>query len=108
MLAAVVVAAYLSLAFVYRSLNVFAPPERITSLGRTYTLSATPYLSFEDLRERRSPTFRENYTLERAGTLLPNHPIYQWQSQASRGQATSAAYLEWGGRYVSYGISGAP
>ncbi|WP_430332289.1 hypothetical protein [Rhodococcus sp. ACT016] len=105
---AVVVAAYLSVAFVYHSLNIFTPPERIKSLGRTYMLSNTPQLSLDELSDRRSPSFTRYNTFERVGTLLPDHPIYQWQSDVNRGHATSDAYLEWGNRYVSYGILGAP
>lgn len=110
-LAVAVVAAYLSVAFVYHSFNVFTPPERIKSLGRTYLLSGTPPLTFEELRERREqrlPNFVKFNTFERAGTLLPGRSIYQWQSAATRGQATASAYLEWGARYISYGISGGP
>lgn len=107
-LACVVAAGFLYMAFVYRSLDVFSPPDRITSLDRTYLLNGSPPLTREQLDERYSPTHRERYSLERVGTLLPFHAVYQWQNDEIRGQATTSAFVEWGDRYVRYSLSGGP
>ncbi|CAM2896953.1 hypothetical protein RHDE110596_05905 [Prescottella defluvii] len=103
-----VAAVYLYLAFVYHSVNVFAPPERITSLDRTYVQGRLPPLSREDVDGRYPPGHLDRYTLERVGSLPPGHPVYQWQNDEIRGQATTSAFLKWGDKYVVYSLSGAP
>ncbi|WP_137726071.1 hypothetical protein [Prescottella subtropica] len=105
-LVVVLAAGYLYLAVLYRSLNVFAPPDRISSLGRTYLLGGSPPMSLDDIAGRRSPGHNRMYTLERVGTLPPGHDVYQWQNDQIRGQATTSAFLEWGGKYVTYSLSG--
>ncbi|QBJ96820.1 hypothetical protein ERC79_13305 [Rhodococcus sp. ABRD24] len=60
-----------------------------------------------------SPGHGEYYNLERVGFLPPGHPVYQWQNDEIRGQATTSAYLKWGGlkwggRYIGYSLSGGP
>ncbi len=106
LLALAVVAGYLYLAVLYRSLNVFSPPEQISSLGRTYLLGGTPPMSLDEIAGRRSPAHRDRYTLERVGSLPPGHDVYQWQNDEIRGQATTSAFLEWSGKYVTYSLSG--
>ncbi|WP_245709163.1 hypothetical protein [Rhodococcus tukisamuensis] len=90
---------------VYRSVNVFTPPARIESLGRTYILGNDVF-SREELNQRYGRTHREHWTLERVGCLPPSHSIYQWQNV--RGEATTSAFLEWGNRYIGYSLSGGP
>ena len=53
-LATIVVAAYLYAAFTYRSADVFAPPGRIESLGRTYLISNFPPRTRERMSEDES------------------------------------------------------
>lgn len=105
-LVAVLAAGLLYTMFVYRSINIFTPPERLESLGRTYLRSNFPSLSEEDIHQRHSPSHREHYTLEQVGHLWPRHPVYQFQNDTIRGQATTGAYLKWGDRYISYSLSG--
>ena len=109
-LVTVVAVIYLYLASAYRSANVFAPPERITSLGRTYLISNFPPRSREELDRRYSQGHGTSYTFERVSSFpVPlGFPVYQWQNDQIRGQATSSAYLEWGDSYISYQLSGAP
>jgi hypothetical protein len=106
-LSAVLVAGLLYTMFVYRSINIFAPPDRLESLGRTYLLSKNGDYSREelDLRQRQ---LSDHYTLELVDYLPPRHPIYQFQNDAIRGHATTSAYLKWGNRYISYQLSGGP
>ncbi|MCJ0906275.1 hypothetical protein [Rhodococcus sp. ARC_M6] len=107
-LTAVVTATYLYLVFTYRSANIFAPPERIGSLGRTYLISNFPPRSREGLDQQYSSGLHEHYTLERVSTFPLVRSVYQWQNAQIRGQATSGAYLEWGDGYISYSLSGGP
>jgi len=107
-LATVVAVAYLYLAFTYRSADVFSPPERIESLGRTYLISNFPPRSREDLEQRYTQEHREHYTFEQVSSVLPWRAVYQWQNDQIRGQATSSAYLKWGDTYISYSLSGGP
>lgn len=108
-LVTVVAVSYLYFGSAYRSANVFAPPERITSLGRTYLISNFPPRSREEL-ERRYSGHGTSYTFERVSSfpVLLGFPVYQGQNDQIRGQATSSAYLEWGESYISYQLSGAP
>ena len=92
---------------VYRSVNVFTPPARIESLGRTYLLGNDEF-SREELNQRHGPTHREHWTLERVGFLPPIHSVYQWQNDEVRGEATTSAFLKWGNRYIGYSLSGGP
>lgn len=109
-LVTVVAVSYLYFASAYRSANVFAPPERITSLGRTYLISNFPPRSREELERRYSQGHGTSYTFERVSSFpVPlGLPVYQWQNDQIRGQATSSAYLEWSDSYISYQLSGAP
>ncbi|MBJ7476533.1 MAG: hypothetical protein JHC75_02650 [Rhodococcus sp.] len=107
-LATIVVAAYLYLAFTYRSADVFAPPGRIESLGRTYLISNFPPHTRQDIEERYAQGHSEQYTLERVSSVVPWRAVYQWQNDQIRGQATSSAYLKWGETYISYSLSGGP
>lgn len=52
-LVAALAAGLLYTMFIYRSINIFAPPERLESLGRTYQLSNLPSLSEEEIHQRR-------------------------------------------------------
>jgi len=104
---AVLAAGLLYTMFVYRSINIFTPPERLESLGRTYLLSKKNPYTREDL-DRQQQRFSNEYALERVGYLLPHHAIYQFQNDDFRGQATTSAYLEWGDRFIAYSLSGAP
>ncbi|TJZ81397.1 hypothetical protein FCG67_01825 [Rhodococcus oryzae] len=92
---------------VYRSVNVFTPPESIESLGRTYLLGNAEF-SREELDQRYGPTHTGTWTLERAGFLPSVHGIYQWQNDEVRGEATTSAFLKWGDRYIAYSLSGGP
>lgn len=107
-LAAVVAATLLYTVYAYRSINIFTPPERLESLGRTYLLGGLPPLSRDVLDQRYPPGHLDHFRLERVGFLPPGHPVYQWQNDEVRGQATTSAYLRWGTRYISYSLSGAP
>ena len=107
-LATIVVAAYLYLAFTYRSADVFAPPGRIESLGPTYLISNFPPRTREDLEQRFAQGHREQYTLEQVSSVFPWRAVYQCQNDQIRGQATSSAYLKWGETYISYSLSGGP
>lgn len=107
-LAAVLAAGILYTMFVYHSLNIFTPPERLESLGRTYQLGNLPPLTREEIHQRHSPSHREYYTLEHVSNLWPRHPVYQFQNDTIRGQATTSAYLKWGDHYITYSLSGAP
>lgn len=107
-LAVALAAGVLYTMFVYRSVNIFAPPERLESLGRTYLLGTRPPSTLEEIRQRHSPSHREQYTLEHVSNLWPRHPIYQFQNDTIRGQATTSAFLQWGDRYITYRLSGGP
>lgn len=107
-LAVVLAVGVLYTMFVYRSINIFTPPERIESLGRTYQLSSLPQLTREQIHQRHSPSHRDYYTLEQVGNLWPRHPVYQFQNDTIRGQATTSAYLKWGDRYTPYELLGGP
>lgn len=93
--------------FVYHSINIFTPPERIESLGRTYTLSCNNHAGYSregiDQRHHTLTT-----TLEQVGCLWPRHPAYQFQNDLIRGQATTTAYLKRGDRHIPYSLSGTP
>jgi len=84
--------------------HILTPPERIESLGRTYILGNRDGYTREEIRQ---PTHHE-YTLEHVSTLWPRHPVYQFQNDTIRGQATTSAYLKWGNRYIGYTLSGGP
>ena len=103
-LAALLAAGILYTMLVYHSINIFTPPERIESLGRTYLLSNSRSYERDEIRQ---PTHAA-YTLEHVSNLWPRHPIYQFQNDEIRGQATTSAYLEWGNRYFRYSLSGGP
>ncbi|MDH6281135.1 hypothetical protein [Prescottella agglutinans] len=90
--------------FVYHSLNVFTPPERLESLGRTYQLGHRDGYTRNEIHQ---PS-HGGYTLEQVGYLWPRHPVYQFQNDTIRGQATTSAFLEWGDRYIPYSLSGGP
>lgn len=109
-LVAIVAVVYLYFASAFRSANVFAPPERMTSLGRTYLISNFPPRSREELDQRYSQGHGTSYTFERVSSFpIPlGLPVYQWQNDDIRGPATATAYLEWGDKYISYQLSGAP
>ncbi|RVW11062.1 hypothetical protein EGT67_00900 [Prescottella agglutinans] len=109
-LVAVLIAGILYTMFVYRSINIFAPPERLESLGRTYQLSYGDHDGHTraEIDQRQSPSHREYLTLEQVGYLWPRHPVYQFQNETLRGQATTSAYLEWGNRYIPYQLLGGP
>jgi len=107
-LAALLTAGILYTMFIYRSINIFTPPERLESLGRTYELSSLPSSTLEEIRQRHSPSHREQYTLEHVSHLWPRHPVYQFQNDTIRGQATTSAYLKWGDRYTTYQLLGGP
>ena len=106
-LAGLVLVGVLYTVVVYRSVNVFTAPERIESLGRTYQRGPL-VLTREELDRRYPQTHGAYYELERVGTLPPFHGVYQWQNDEIRGQATTSAYVEWGGRFVGYSLLGAP
>ncbi|WFR71203.1 hypothetical protein P9209_18430 [Prescottella defluvii] len=108
-LAAVLAAGILYTMFVYHSINIFTPPERIESLGRTYILSYSSHAGYtrEEIDQRYTPSHYK-YTLEHVSNLWPRHPVYQFQNDTIRGQATTSAYLKWGDRYIPYGLSGGP
>ncbi|MGO4205615.1 hypothetical protein AB4Z09_28560, partial [Rhodococcus sp. TAF43] len=63
-IAAVLAAGVLYTMFVYRSINIFTPPEQIESLGKTYQLSNLPSLTLEEIHQRHPPSHREHYTLD--------------------------------------------
>ncbi|MFG1782621.1 hypothetical protein ACGFIU_09285 [Rhodococcus oryzae] len=105
-LVALFMVSLLYMMFVYRSVNIFTPPKRIESLGRTYILGRNEF-SREDLNQR-YPENTEHWTLERVGFLPPIHGIYQWQNDEIRGHATTSAFLKWGDRYIDYSLSGGP
>ena len=107
-LVAVLAAGILYTMFIYRSLNILTPPERLGSLGRTYQLSSLPPLTRDEIDARYPRGHREQYTLEHVSNLWPRHRVYQFQNDTIRGQATTSAYLEWGNRYISYSLSGGP
>ncbi|QBJ94658.1 hypothetical protein ERC79_00750 [Rhodococcus sp. ABRD24] len=107
-LAAMLTAGTLYTMFIYRSINIFTPPERLESLGRTYQLSNLPTFTLEEIHQRHSPIHREYYTLEHVSTLWPRHPVYQFQNDDIRGQATTSAYLKWGNTYTTYQLLGGP
>jgi hypothetical protein len=106
-LSALFVAGLLYTMLVHRSVNVFTPPERIESLGRTYLLGNAEF-SREELDQRYGLTHTGTWTLERVGFLPPTHGIYQWQNDEVRGEATTSAFLKWGERYIAYSLSGGP
>ncbi|WP_458682470.1 hypothetical protein [Prescottella equi] len=103
-LAAVLTAGVLYTMFIYHSISIFTPPERLESLGRTYLLSNSQSYAREEIHQ---PTHAE-YTLEHVSNLWPRHPIYQFQNNEIQGQATTSAYLKWGNRYIKYSLSGGP
>ncbi|WJJ14476.1 hypothetical protein P9990_25105 (plasmid) [Prescottella equi] len=106
--AALLAAGLLYTMFIYHSINIFTPPERLESLGRTYQLSNLPPSTLEEIRQRHSPSHREHYALEHVSNLWPRHPIYQFQNDEIQGQATTSAYLKWGDKYTAYQLLGAP
>lgn len=101
-LAAVLAAGILYTMFVYHSLNIFAPPERLESLGRTYIRSNSEGYARDEIRQHT----HASYSLEHVGDLWPRHAVYQFQNDTIRGRATTSAYLEWGNRYFKYSLSG--
>lgn len=103
-LAAVLAAGLLYTMFVYHSVNIFIPPERLESLGRTYLRGDSDGFAREEIRQ----PAHDNYTLEHVSNLWPRHPVFQFQNDTIRGQATTSAYLKWGGRYIRYSLSGGP
>lgn len=103
-IAALVAAGVLYTMFVYHSLNVFAPPERLESLGRTYLLGNRAPSTLEEIRRRHSDGHREFHTLEHVSDLWPGHPVYQFQNDTIQGRATTSAYLKWGNRYITYSL----
>ncbi|WFR71246.1 hypothetical protein P9209_18805 [Prescottella defluvii] len=86
-LVAVLAGVILYTVFVYHSLNIFTPPERLESLGRTYQLgNHDGYTRDEiDQRHRTSAT-----TLEEVSYRWPRHPVYQFQNDTIRGQPPPA------------------
>ncbi|MCA1008339.1 hypothetical protein LCL87_21740 [Rhodococcus hoagii] len=108
-LAAMLAAGVLYAMFIYHSLNIFTPPERLESLGRTYLRgNSDSSYTREEILQRYPPGHRVQYTLEHVSNLWPRHPVYQFQNDTIRGQATTSAYLKWGNRYVGYSLSGGP
>lgn len=103
-LTALLAAGILYTMFIYHNINIFTPPERLESLGRTYLLSNSRSHERDEIRRPR----HAEYTLEHVSNLWPRHPIYQFQNDEIRGQATTRAYLKWGDRYFEYSLSGGP